>query len=63
MAFDPVRRFLFLANGWWNAGIPNFSSGVALITDIFALYFCAVSIISFSDLGSFSERDFIGQVW
>jgi len=63
MAFDAVRRFLFFAKGWWNAGIPIFSSCVALITDIVALYFCAVPIISFSDLGSFSDRVLIGQVW
>ena len=51
MAFDVLRKFRFFMNGWRNAGIFSLRCDVALITDIFALYFYAASIISLSDLG------------
>ena len=49
MAFDMVSRFLFFTKGWWNTGIFILRAFVALITDIFALYFCTATIISFSE--------------
>ena len=51
MVLELLWRFLFLANGWWKAGISSQRLVGALVTDNVVLYFCAAIIISLSEMG------------